>query len=71
MSNMKFGKLTKCKESEVKPCPFCGGTEIVIDEYKHEVATRYRIFCTGCLAMIDPGYAQQPEIVKSMWNKRA
>ena len=62
--------LTKCKESEMKPCPFCIGTEIVIEEYEHGVGTRYRIFCTGCLAMIDPGYAQQPETVKAMWNKR-
>lgn len=70
MFNMESGKLKKCKENEVKPCPFCGETEIVIDEYEREVGTRYRIFCTGCMAMIDPGYVQQPEIVKRMWNKR-
>ena len=54
----------------MEPCPFCGETEIIIDEYEHETGTRYRIFCTGCMAMIDPEYAQQPETVRGMWNKR-
>lgn len=67
---IRFGELTKCKEDEVKPCPFCGSKEIVIDKYEREVGTRFRIFCTGCMAMIDPGYAQQKYTVMKMWNKR-
>lgn len=69
-NNFEFGELTKCKENEIKSCPFCGGKEIVVDKYKTEVGERYRIFCTGCMAMIDPGWAQQPGVVKEMWNKR-
>lgn len=66
-----LGEITKCKEDEVKPCPFCGSKEIVIDKYEHEVGARFRIFCTGCMAMIDPGYAQHEHTVMEMWNKRA
>lgn len=69
-NDLKFGKLTKCDKNEVKPCPFCGSKEIVIDKYEHTVGTRYRIFCCGCMAMIDPGYAQHEYTVKDMWNKR-
>lgn len=71
LNNFEFGKITKCKEDEVKPCPFCGGKEIAIDKYETVVGERYRILCTGCMAMIDPGYAQQKYTVMEMWNKRA
>lgn len=37
MNDFTLGKIRKCKEDEVKPCPFCGGKEIVIDKYKHNV----------------------------------
>lgn len=70
MNDFTLGEITKCKDDEVKPCPFCGGKEIVIDKYKHKVGDRYRIFCAGCLAMIDPGYAQDKHTVMEMWNKR-
>mgnify|MGYP002708508269 CR=1 FL=1 len=70
MNDFTLGEIRKCKEDEVKPCPFCGGKEIVIDKYKHNSGQRYRIFCTGCMAMIDPGYAQQEYTVIKMWNKR-
>lgn len=70
MNDFTLGEIKKCKEDEVKSCPFCGGKEIVIDKYKHNSGERYRIFCTGCMAMIDPGYAQQEYTVIKMWNKR-
>ena len=66
-----IGEITKYKEDEVKPCPFCGGKEIVIDKYEHQAGERFRIFCTGCMAMIDPGYAQNKHTVIDMWNKRS
>ena len=75
LSHMKndftIGEITKCKEDEVKHCPFCGGKEIVIDKYQHQAGERFRIFCTGCMAMIDPGYAQNKHTVIEMWNKRS
>lgn len=64
-----LGEIVKCGE-EVKPCPFCGGKEIVVNKYEHKVGTRYGIFCTGCMAMIDPGWAQQKQTVIDMWNRR-
>lgn len=69
-NDFTLGEIVKCGE-EVKPCPFCGGKEIVIDKYEHKCeADRYRIFCTGCMAMIDPGWAQQKQTVIDMWNRR-
>ena len=70
MNDFTLGTIVKCKEDEVKPCPFCGNKEIVIDKYNCKSGTRFRIFCTGCMAMIDPGYAQQADTVKEMWNRR-
>lgn len=70
LNDFTTGELTKCKDDEAKPCPFCGGIEIVIDKYRTVVGKRYRILCTGCMAMIDPGYAQQRYTVIEMWNKR-
>ena len=55
---------------ELKPCPFCGNKEIVYEKYQHEVGARYRVFCTQCMAGIDPGFAQTIYIVRDMWNNR-
>lgn len=39
-NDFTFGEITKCKDGEAKPCPFCGSKEIVIDKYKREVGIR-------------------------------
>lgn len=54
------------------PCPFCGNDEIVAEEYEAHVfkQTRWKVWCTNCLATIDPGWAQQLSTVLEMWNKR-
>lgn len=70
MNDFTPGKIAKCKEDEVSPCPFCGSKEIIIDKYERDVGDRYRIFCAGCMAMIDPGYAQEKSVVIEMWNRR-
>lgn len=67
---ISFGEIIKCKEDEVKPCPFCGSKEIVIEKCKYTVGDRFSIFCVGCLATIDPGWAQNKHTVIDMWNKR-
>lgn len=69
-NDFMYGELKRCKEGEVKPCLFCGGKEIVIDKYKMAAGERFRVICFGCLAMIDPGWAQQACDVIDMWNKR-
>lgn len=71
MNDFTLGEIRKCEDNEVKPCPFCGSKAIIIDKYKYNAGDRYRIFCTRCMAMIDPGYAQQEDTVMEMWNKRA
>lgn len=52
------------------PCPFCGNDEVVYGRYDTPMGERWLVFCTNCLASIDPGYAQQRHIVHDMWNKR-
>lgn len=55
---------------EASPCPFCGSKEIVFERYQHDAGTRWKIWCTGCMATIDPGWAQQPITVLDKWNHR-
>ena len=69
-NDFTYGELKRCKEDEVRPCPFCGSKEIVTDKYKMAAGERFRVICVGCLAMIDPGWAQQACDVINMWNKR-
>ena len=61
------------------PCPFCGEEENVV--YAHyarmdgeteirEHNKRYSVLCCGCMAEIDPGWAQDRVTVQEMWNRR-
>lgn len=53
------------------PCPFCGNDEVIAEVYEHhEGQPRWRVWCSNCLATIDPGYAQRLSDVLVMWNKR-
>jgi len=51
-------------------CPFCGSDEIVLMQYDHDAGLRYKVFCCGCSAGIEPGWAQEPGNVVDIWNKR-
>lgn len=53
-----------------KKCPFCGCSEIVFEQYEHASGKRWRIWCGGCAAGIDPGWTVQRVDVLEMWNKR-
>lgn len=53
------------------PCPFCGNTEIVYEQYETLVGDRWRVCCGGCCATLDPGYAQKRIDVAALWNHRA
>lgn len=55
----------------LEPCPFCGSPHIVYEKYQHIVGERWRVWCAGCLAGIDPGYAQDRATVQRRWNRRA
>lgn len=57
---------------ELKPCPFCGGSEIYVEEYEHHPgAVRWRVFCAGCMAGIDTGTRQSMGQAVPDWNRRA
>ena len=67
---IKFEKPGDRAELQLRPCPFCGSTEIVYAQYKHAAGLRWMVTCCGCMAGIDPGYAQSQHVVRDMWNKR-
>lgn len=56
--------------NDLKPCPFCGSEEIVFMQYEHAAGLRWKVFCCGCAAGIDPGWAQHPHAVADLWNRR-
>lgn len=55
---------------KLSPCPFCGCREVVYEEYMHAAGVRWRVVCFGCMASVDPGYAQERHVVAQMWNRR-
>lgn len=52
------------------PCPFCGETVVIYEQYETPVGDRWRVCCYGCGATMDPGYAQQRIDVAVLWNRR-
>ena len=59
-------------EAKLKPCPFCGGTNIVIHRDDGIVAQRleierYRLCCKDCAAQL---YRGTKEEVIEAWNRR-
>lgn len=52
-----------CRQ-ELKPCPFCGSTEIVLSNWG-----LYRCWCTNCLAKTDDEILEKDAI--KAWNRRA
>ena len=59
----------RCADS-VLPCPFCGSEAIAYGKYNHASGTRYAVVCIGCMAQIDPGWAQSWGAVQELWNTR-
>ena len=60
------------KETELKPCPFCGGKPIhfsydPFDGYQGN-CTKYAVSCLKCSARIN---AITEEKAKECWNRRA
>lgn len=51
-------------------CPFCGCEEVKYVKYQHAAGERFAVTCFGCLATIDPGWAQSKSAVQAMWNTR-
>lgn len=58
------------KEMEVKPCPFCGSTDVVFDMGK----TMKWIYCRSCYAMALPTQVRGKagkNLLIARWNRRA
>ena len=60
------------KNKELKPCPFCGSNEVVLEWYIHHADQhRVRCLCTNCMAMVDAGWWQNERQPIQAWNTRA
>ena len=57
-------------DTHLLPCPFCGTSEIIYWQYETVVGPRWRIFCLGCSATMDPGWAQNKVYLIERWNRR-
>lgn len=55
---------------KLEKCPFCGSDEVVYMSYNHKSGERWAVVCMGCMAEVDPGWAQQKHQVQVMWNRR-
>ena len=71
MRNIIEFRKPKHENEKLLPCPFCGSDEVVYAKYKTEVGERWLVICTGCIAEIDPGYAQERYTAREKWNRRA
>lgn len=55
-----------------KPCPFCGGTDVVPTTYENIVPDAMSVFCRGCgcsgpVSLIESGVSKAVDD----WNRRA
>lgn len=56
---------------DLLPCPFCGNTAVLYEQYETPAGSRWRVCCGGCCATLDPGHAQKRITVAALWNHRA
>ena len=63
-------RFVKPKEGDLKPCPFCGGEEMVFESYETQVGIRWRVVCCHCMAGIDTGVDTSRRQVALRWNWR-
>lgn len=54
--------------TELKPCPFCGGTNVVVDEFWERYDEPYFIACNECGA--SGPYTHKKEEAIELWNRR-
>lgn len=72
MGYLTHGTTAGGKTYDLLPCPFCGSTEVYVEEYEHHPgAMRWRVFCAGCMAGVDTGTRQSASSAVQDWNRRA
>lgn len=54
--------------AELKPCPFCGCTDIRVMKEGESITERHRAICFRCSAQI---YRGTPKSAIEAWNRRA
>ena len=65
--------MTTDSSTELKPCPFCGNDQPIIEKYSIAgVGERYRVVCgqSGCGAEVSAGYWVHPNMAVRAWNRR-
>lgn len=60
--------MTETKNDELKPCPFCGDIEPMIQMDTHRGDNKVCYLCSGCSSKT--GYFQTIEEVRAAWNRR-
>ena len=57
---------------KLKPCPFCGSNQVIIDDISTEDEEYYMIYCETCGAATSFGDASETkEGATELWNRRA
>ena len=57
---------------DIKPCPFCGGKDIVVRpvQYAGIVKTHFYVQCRECFAQSGMGWTAKARAIEA-WNRRA
>lgn len=55
-------------EPIIRPCPFCGCTNVIVDEFWERYDKPYFVACDGCGA--SGPYTRKKEEAIDLWNKR-
>ena len=65
---------TTVSSTELKPCPFCGNDQPIIEKYSIAgTGERYRVACGqfDCGAEVRSGYWVHPNMAVRAWNRRS
>lgn len=53
---------------ELKPCPFCGSTDVILATRPAWPSSTYELMCAGCNVILQ---AEDKETACALWNRRA
>lgn len=56
--------------AELKPCPFCGKKNPIVDVFNLESGIVYQVYCNQC-GGCGPDYGSSKERAIDAWNKRS